>query len=73
MDALKYADFLSTCAKIRVEKGLSQVAMAARFGVSPYAIINFENGRSERFRTALLYGRLSLLEFEAALAELCSG
>lgn len=73
MDALKYADFLSECAAIRAKHGLTQVGMAARFGVSPYSIINFENGRSDRFRTALLYARLSILEFTAAVAGLCVG
>lgn len=67
MGALSYRQTLAALQKIRKNKGLSQTEFATRFGVSPYSVINFENGRSDRFRTAMLYFRTDPVGFVRAL------
>lgn len=64
----RYA-ILNALRNIRRDKGLTQQELALLSGVSPYCIINFENGRSDRFKTALCYYRLNPEKFMLALQE----
>lgn len=71
--AVGYKRLLSAMQNIRTDAGLSQMAFAAKYGISPYSVINFENGRSNRFRTALYYFHENPVSFTHAIEEAFNG
>ncbi len=71
--AVDYHRLLSHLRNIREDSGLSQKAFSAKYGVSPYRIINFENGRSGRLLTALYYFKENPEAFIRAAEEVFNG
>lgn len=71
--AVDYKRLLSAIQNIRIDAGLSQKAFAAKYGISPYSVINFENGRSNRLPTALYYFNENPVSFTHAIEEAFNG
>jgi len=73
LGTIDFRRLLSAMQNIRVDAGLSQKAFAAKYGVSPYLIINFENARSNRLTTALYYFKENPYSFIHAIEEATNG